>query len=142
MFGVLSLNRGYLDRLGGEHAPVQLDTPLALPRAHLNISDEDARIYRSLVTAIQAHLHNGQLVAGPDSPEVYFLAGLTNPSGKLYDLFSEQVSDDLRPWLKGQVIVVNHDPPFAPRLSEQTLTALRREFFQGEKYGNFEIRWR
>src|SRR5204862_3212702 len=45
MFGMLSLNRGYLDRLGGEHLPVRFDTPLAMSKAHLKVSSEDAGIY-------------------------------------------------------------------------------------------------
>jgi hypothetical protein len=142
MFGVLSLNRGYLDRLGGEHLPVRFDTPLALPNAHLKVSSEDAGVYTAVLSAIAEHLQNGQLIAGPDCPEVYFLAGLTNPSGRLYDVFSGNTSNDADAWLKARVVVVNHDPPFAPVLSQGVLTVLRRVFSHGEQHGSFEIRWR
>jgi dolichyl-phosphate-mannose-protein mannosyltransferase len=142
MFGVLSLNRGYLDGLGGEHIPVRLDTPLALPKAHLNVSNEDADMYQAILSRISEHRHGGELVAGPDCPEVYFLAGVTNSSGRLYDFLSGNVSDDADAWVKAEVVVVNHAPPFSPAPSQGVLTVLRREFAHGEQHGSFEIRWR
>jgi hypothetical protein len=154
MFPLLSANRVSFGWLGvspdppeeevfsWSRIPERSNAQMELPRAHLNVSAEDANTYGRLVTSIRAHLNGGQLVAGPDCPEVYFLAGLTNPSGRLYDTFSNSANDDATPWLKAQVIVVNHviGPSGAP--STQLITALRRAFSHGERLGQFEIRWR
>jgi hypothetical protein len=44
--------------------------------------------------------------------------------------------------LSAQVVVVNHEPWFTPRVSAPLVTELRREFPHGEEVGRFEIRWR
>jgi hypothetical protein len=154
MFALLNANRVYLGWLGvpagppeeevfsWSRAPERSDARMGLARAHLNVGADDASVYGRLVSSIRAHLNGGQLVAGPDCPEVYFLAGLMNPSGRLYDTFTNRANDDPGPWLKAQVVVVNHvvGPSGAP--STGLLTALRRAFSHGEQFGQFEIRWR
>ena len=154
MFALVSANRGYIGGLVGvppvvpeevfawSHLPSRLNAPLNLPRAHLDVGAEDARVYQQLVSSIGEHLHGGQLLAAPDCPEVYFLAGLPNPSGRSYDFFSGNASVDAAPWLKAQVVVVNHKPLFAKAPLPAVVTAVRREFSQGERLGPFEIRWR
>jgi len=145
LFAVLSANRGYLVSLGAFHTIQRFDTDLKIPRAHLKVDSRDAGVYRFLIGSIQAHLGYGQLIAGPDCPEVYFLSQEMIPSGRLFDFFSADTADrdaDLESWVKGRVIVVNHAPNFSPPLSEALLTSLRREFPYGESIGRFEIRWR
>jgi hypothetical protein len=141
MFAVLSANRSYPGWLGAWHVPVRFDEPLNLPKAHLNIGQQ-AQAYRQLLSAIGEHLKTGQLVAGPDCPEVYFLAGVANASGRLYDLFSNNENNDVAEWSKAEVVVVNHKPAFSAVLSEAVLATLRGEFAHGERLGQFEIRWR
>src|SRR5206468_6610634 len=102
----------------------------------------EADMYRRLVAAMGARHRGGQLIAGPDCPEVYFLAGLQSPSGALFDFFSESKPDDATPWLKGDVIIINHEPEFSPVPSAKLVAALQREFVNGERIGRFEIRWR
>ena len=46
-------------------------------------------VYRNLSSTISASLASrGQLIAGPDCPQVTFSLGLVNPSGALFDFFS------------------------------------------------------
>jgi dolichyl-phosphate-mannose-protein mannosyltransferase len=147
LFAVLSANRGYVNPLGVTHDPLRFDTPLKLARAHLKVSSGDAIVYRRLVFSIERHLHGGQLIAGPDCPEVYFLSGLTHPSGTLFDFFSDDTTDpsrndDIGAWLKGAVIILNHEPSFSVAPSAELSERLRREFPYGEDIGRFEIRWR
>jgi hypothetical protein len=147
LFAVLCANRDYVQALGVLHEPPRFDTPLKLSRAHLNVSDGDASVYRRLVFSIEHHLHGGQLVAGPDCPEVYFLSGLSDPSGRLFDFFSNDGTDpgrnaDLGVWLRGDVVVLNHRPSFSPAPSGPLAERLRREFRYGQDIGRFEIRWR
>jgi hypothetical protein len=147
LFAVLCANRGYIQPLGRFHEPLRFNTALDLPRAHLRVSDGDAWTYRRLAFSIERRLRGGQLIAGPDCPEVYFLVGLTNPSGKLFDFFSDDRSADggtdaIGAWLKGDVIVLNHEPSFSVAPSNTLSDGLRREFPHGEDIGRFEIRWR
>jgi hypothetical protein len=142
VFGIAIADRGDLYTLGHFDADVRPSARLNLPRAHLVVSDGDARIYRLLVSSIDGHLRGGTLVAGPDCPEVYFLAGLRNPSGALFDFFSESKPDDAARWMKGDVIVINHRPEFSPPPSDRLVDVLRREFEWGNQFGRFEIRWR
>ena len=147
LFAVASANRGYLDSLGVNHAPRQFDTPLRLSRASLKVSAGDARAYRWLMFVVRPHLQGGQLVAGPDCPQVYFLAERTNPSGALFDFFSADAAgrhdgDDIAAWENAEVIVVNHAPHFSPPLSHALLAQLRGAFQFGERSGSFEARWR
>jgi hypothetical protein len=147
LFAVLCANRGYIYPLGVFHDPLRFQTPLKLARAHLNVNSGDAFVYRRLVFSIERQLHGGQLIAGPDCPEVYFLSGLTNPSGTLFDFFSNDTSDpstndEIGAWLKGAVIVLNHEPSFSPAPSAKLSERLRREFPYGEDIGRFEMRWR
>jgi hypothetical protein len=137
-FGVWSMNRGYIYNLGYSHAPQAFNAELDLPRAHLRVSPEDAYMYRRITALINSHLGRGDLVAGPDSPEVYFLAGRVSPSGALFDFFSDESSN----WDGAEVIVLNHRPAFSPGLSSPTLADLRQAFPLAEIVGRFEVRWR
>lgn len=141
-FGIAIADRGDLYTLGHESADVHLNARLNLPRAHLLVSESDARVYRRLVTSIDTHLRGGTLIAGPDCPEVYFLAGLRHPSGTLFDFFSESAAGDTARWLKGDVIIINHRPEFSQPLSDTLVAILRRAFVSGDQFGRFEIRWR
>jgi hypothetical protein len=153
VFGLLSLNRGFIQGLGQLHETRVFDTDLNLPRAHLKVGRYDAEMYRSLSSTILRRLHpGGQLIAGPDCPQVYFLLGLVSPSGALFDFFSSgnsgdgdpriREADEVATWLKGEVIVINHRPDFSPLPSAAVLAELRREFSQSETIGRFEVRWR
>jgi hypothetical protein len=147
LFAVASANRGYIESLGVNHDPRRLDSALRLPRAHLRVSASDARLYRRLMVAIAPHLQAGQLVAGPDCPQVYFLSGRVHPSGALFDFFSAETAgshddDEITAWEKADVIVLNHQPHFSPTVSEKLLAQLRRAFQFGEHVGHFEVRWR
>jgi hypothetical protein len=153
LFGLLSLNRGFIQGLGQLHETRVFDADLNLPRAHLKVSGYDAEMYHSLSSTILRHLHpGGQLIAGPDCPQVYFLLGLVNPSGALFDFFSSgnnadgdsatREAGEVAAWSKGEVIVINHHPDFSPLPSASVLAELRREFSRSETIGRFEVRWR
>jgi hypothetical protein len=83
-----------------------------------------------------------RIMAARDCPEVYLLAAVPNRTGRLYDFFSSDASDDAGPWMSAEVIVVNHKPSFSEPLSQKVVTELRRAFSHGERLGRFEIRWR
>jgi hypothetical protein len=147
LFALCSANRGYIYTLGAFHAPQRFNAALRVPRARLKLSSLDATVYRRLVFSIRQRLRGGQLIAGPDCPEVYFLAGAFSPSGTLFDFFSESGSGDngsgdTGAWADGEVIVLNHAPHFSSAPSARLMESLRREFPRGERIGSFEVRWR
>ena len=136
LFAVISLNRSYFFRVGLAHVPYRLDTALNLPRAHLTVSAADAEMYPRVVSVIEQNLRGGQLMAGPDAPEVFFLTGRLNPLGTLFDFFLDEstatVNDEFARWSKGDVIVVKHGPTFSRPPSLELLEKLRRAFPQSE----------
>ena len=109
------------------------ETPLALPRAHLLLTSDTAEIYRTLVSVVDEHVAEGRLVALPDCPQVYFLTGRFNLSGKMYDFFdqgggNEYAALEREQWRTASVFVINHRPGFSSPLSDAALAAVRQEF--------------
>lgn len=147
LFSVLSMNRGYVYNLGFEHDTYALNSPLDMPKASVEVSAHDAEVYRRTVSLISAHVGSGQLVAGPDCPEVYFLTGQFSPSGSLFDFFVDDIDarrglNDLPGWSTAQVVVLNHRRTFTPRLSSHLVKSVRAQFPQWTIAGPFEVRWR
>ena len=148
LFAVLIANRGYIQELGLRHGVRTFDTPLDVPAANLQIEDSEAKVYRDVVLSIQRHLHGGQLVAGPDTPELYFLMRRINPSRGFFEFWDSEpaegpdAGDGMARWVTGDVIVLNYAPLYSPAPSNTLVARLRREFTQGEVIGQFEVRWR
>jgi hypothetical protein len=143
VFAVLTMNRGYLDSLGAWHQPMALDQKLDLPRAHLEMKPEEVAEYRRVTELVTAHVGNGELLAGPDSPEVYFLARRLNPSGVFFEFFSGGLAGEGdAAWTETSVVVLNHRPGFSPAPSERLSGSIRNLFPHGESVGRFEVRWR
>jgi hypothetical protein len=145
IFAVVIMNRGYIHNLGQSHEPQVFTTDLGLPRAHLRVSADDALVYRRLATLVARHAGTGSFIAGPDSPEVYFLTGHVNPSGALFDFLSDDdatAPNGNRGWAGTNIIVLNRQPSFSPDLSEDLVELIRKVFPAGESVGKFEVRWR
>jgi hypothetical protein len=146
LFALLSMNRGYVWNVGSFHEVQHLGTPLELPRAHLQVADDEAAVFRRLVPLVTQHLGEGGLVAGPDTPDVYFLTGQFSPSGRLFDFFSAQsaITEEQRlaEWTRADVIVFFHGNRFSPPLPASLVSKLRHQFSRGESIPPFEVRWR
>jgi hypothetical protein len=143
LFGGFVMNPGWIYGLGDRYLRVPLETPLNLPRAHLRVNSADAATYQQLTAAVQPRLGRRRLMAGPDAPEVYFLTGVMNPTGRMVDFLASTRSDerDLSRWLTADVIVVNHEPGSGP-LTPEVIDHLRGQFVNGQRIGRFEVRWR
>jgi hypothetical protein len=145
LFAILTTHRSYVEQLGVEYVPRHFDTPLNLPRAHLSLEQKEATGYRRTLALIEQHLSGGRLVAGPDTPELYYLTGTQSESGRLFDFFSDSESGSggqIKEWSRGQVIVVNHRPAFSRPPGPEVIAQLRQTFPAGEQIGRFEVRWR
>lgn len=147
MFALVNMNRGYIYNLGLMHQSPALNVPLERGRANLAVSATDAVTYRRVIDLIAAHIGDGRLVAGPDSPEVYFLTGHFSGSGTLFDFFGDHVSvesgvSDLPGWRTASVIVLNHGRRFSFGPSADFVARVRTEFPHAEAVGTLEVRWR
>jgi hypothetical protein len=144
VFALFSMNRGYAGTISIQHVVYPPSVPLNLRRAHLNVLEDQAAIYRRLVSLIDAHPEKEKLLAGPDCPEVYFLTGRFNPFGIVFDFFSDGTGDsnDVSYWTTANLIVVNRRPAFSPAVRDSVLSELRVAFPHGEQVGDFEVRWR
>jgi hypothetical protein len=146
-FALISMNRGYVYNLGAVHHPFAIDTPVGVERASLRVSAADAVSYQRVVELIRAHIGEGELVAGPDAPEVYFLAGRFSPSGTLFDFFTDQVSaegglNDMPGLSAASVVVLNHGRRFSLGPSAHLAAKVRHIFPNSEAVGTLEVRWR
>lgn len=147
LFAVVCMNREYVWNVGSFHRAYDLTTPLALPRASLNVVDFEADAYRWVMPLVRQRLgEGGRLMAGPDTPEVYFLAGRVSPSGRLFDFFSAQESvneeQEFARWASADVIVLFYGKRFSAPVPDTLVSRLRKEFPHGEFMPPFEVRWR
>jgi len=121
---------------------------LALPRAKgIGVNPDEKRIYEQVVADIAAHSAPGDAIwAGPDSPDIYFLAERRNPTRTFYELFLDP--ETLGPRLLAtldeadvNVIVINRFPDFS-RLPPELLPELRARFPHAADREWYEVRWR
>ena len=86
--------------------------------------------------------------AGPDAPEVYFLADAQNHTRTLFDFFdADSVATRPLPQRLAdggvEVVVVKLAPPFSPALADSTLAALALAYPNVRTVGDaFLVRWR
>ena len=87
------------------------------------------------------------MYAGPDTPEVYALTGLRNPTRSLFDYLDpsdsargEKLINTLK--LRVSAIAINHHPGFSEPLGANVIVQLRSMYPQSALVGPFEIRWR
>ena len=146
LFALVCMNREYVWNVGSFHRAYDLSTPLALSRASLNVVDFEADVYRRVVPLVRQRLGEGVLMAGPDTPEIYFLAGRFSASGRLFDFFSAQdevhEEQEFARWASADVIVLFYGERFSAPVPEPLVSRLRREFPHGESMPPFEVRWR
>jgi len=85
--------------------------------------------------------------AGPDAPEVYFLAGVPNPTPTLYEFLdrtplASAALDSLVTSAEVKVAVVNTRPLFSQPLDPSSLERIVTAFPDGRTLGPFMVRWR
>jgi len=146
-FAVLVLNPQSIKDLGFRASAPEASLRLDLPRGGLRISADDARTYEEVVPLLQSHARGRFTYAGPDAPEVYFLAGLRNPGRALFE-FVESVP--MLPDVMSRVldsrgitaIAINLKPAFSTSLTPDVEAVLAARFPGVKRAGKFEVRWR
>jgi hypothetical protein len=148
VFAALWVNRGFIFQMGSAYEPDSQTEVLRLPRAGgIRIPPAHAYSYRVLVEELHRHTRGPYIYAGPDAPEVYFLAGYRNPTPQLFEFF------DLRPDREAQLlatleragvqaIAINQFPAFSPLPSTPTANELGRRYHHAVEIGKFILAWR
>jgi hypothetical protein len=99
------------------------------------------------VAKIRAAGTSRYIYAGPDAPELYFLADRQNPTRTVFEFFEQGPKQDaelLRALDRHGVslVALNHRPRFSPPLDSSLMAALAARYPHHERIGRFEIRWR
>jgi hypothetical protein len=141
-FGALVVTPGAVVGLGFRYEPRHETTRLELPRGGLRINPVEAELYPALVQRIDRLAGNGEIWAGPDAPEVYFLSGRRNATRAIFDFLGDGAAGPapIRPEVR--VLVINTRPAFSPPLAPALVAQLRAAFPRGVIMDKFELRWR
>jgi len=148
-FAVLRITPSFVYAMGNYYQPDRQTKRLNLGRAGgLRVDPQEAAVYERLIPLVEEHARGtGFTYCAPDCPEVYFLAGVRNPTRTIFDFFDEPVGRTERV-LGGlgphdvQVIVILTRPPFSPPMAADLRAALVDRYPESQQVGRFEVRWR
>jgi hypothetical protein len=145
-FAVMRVNTGTIFTMGLSYQPYPRTESLGLPRGGLDVPIEEAETYRVAVKVLRQHIRGDYTWASPDSPEIYFLSGLRNPTRTLFDFFDDRPVRTARLLATLEqyhvtAIALNNAPEFSARISGDLLAELERRYPYGTTVGKFQIRW-
>ncbi len=146
-FAVLRIAGSPLYGMGVYYTPPLPMAALSLERAGIEIPQIAAVVYDSLIPRLRAHARGGYTWASPDTPEIYFLAGLRNPTRSLFEMFDDTSNRDdrlLRALAAHSVtaIVLNAQPSFSPPIPQELFEKLAARYPYSENIAPFQLRWR
>jgi len=147
LFGLLWVNTGYVWQMGEHYVPDDQRYELRLPRAGIQVSQEDRDTFERLVATLQEHAHGPYIYATPDCPEVYFLSGLKNPTRTLFDFFDDPEHRTTRVVSVLEenhvnAVVLNRASLFTRGIPLELEAALKQLYPGADTIGRFEVRWR
>ncbi len=145
-FAVLRMNTTRIASIGNFYQAQPPMAPLAMERGGIEVPRGDAILYDSLVTMLGARARGGYTWAAPDSPEVYFLSGLKNPTRTLFEVFddSTNASERVLHALDAHHVtaVVLAMPTSSPPITPEMFTQLVAHYPHSRYVGPFQVRWR
>jgi hypothetical protein len=114
---------------------------LEASRARIWVPAEDG-FYNDL-TARVSGLRSDSVYAGPDSPEIAFLADIPSATPDFFEVLnSEWKSEVVAEFAsEGIPVVVNLGPSFSDPIPSRVLTVVQSVHDLKETYGNFEVFW-
>ncbi len=113
--------------------------------AGLRVDPITGPMYEQLVSFVQEHSSEGKLYAGPDSPQIYFLAGKPNPTGVLFDFLDKSKEPLAKSALEdptNSVVVIRDHPEFSPPLDPAMREFLWQRYGHAKEFGFFTVYWR
>ena len=147
-FAAVWVNRGFIFDMGTVYRPNDQTERLEVPRAGgLRVGAEHAYSYRLLVDGLHRYAEGPYIYAGPDAPEVYFLAGYRNPTPQLFDFFDAAPDREARLLATldrsgVRAIAINRFPAFSPTPSPAAVVELQRRYPHAANVGKFILAWR
>lgn len=148
VYVITRVTPGFIIVMGEIYSPDMQRYVLHLERTGpLRVLPEEGRGYEQLIRAVRAQSKHGNIYAGPDSPQIYFLAGKPNLTGIYFDFRRDPVQRDqaIRRVLENpstRVAVIRSNPDFSGPLSSELYDLARRRYPRAYPYGPFELRWR
>ncbi len=113
----------------------------------LEIPAAEAAVYERLVAVINGQAGDGEVIAGPDCPEVYVLSERANPTRDIFEFLHDP--RDYRREIERRVdsgrvrvVVINHGASFSHEWAPILESAARGRYAHEEVVGNFEVRWK
>ena len=147
VFGFV-VSHGVLYRMGLRPMSNPQNVILDRGTAWIRVSPEERSIYRRTAVLLRRHSTGAYIFAGPDTPELYVLAGRRNPTRSLFDLLDPSNSARgvhlFRTLEQRHVsaIAVNSRPGFSDPLEKDVVARLRATYPQHERVGSFDVRWK
>lgn len=148
LFALLRTNTSYVTVSGHHFERFAFPAVLDLPRAGgLRVTEEQARVYGTLIPLVQEKSGGRPIYAGPNAYEVIFLSGLEDAvpySGATPSLDPMERPEEFFRSLerKGtRVAVLNRRPPQA-KLRAALFTRFEELFPSSREIGQFVIRWK
>jgi hypothetical protein len=149
LFAVFRLTPPFLYAMGFYYQPDPETQTLDLPRAGaLRVDQESVDVYKKLIPLIQQHAGTGEIYAGPDCPQVYFLAGYKDPRRAPFQVFEEDSgrAEDALKFIDSRpirVVVLNRRPDFSPPMFIRDVYVPLKQRFPREAFvGFFTVLWR
>jgi hypothetical protein len=117
-----------------------------MERGQIEVPKTDSIMYGSLVTLLRAHARGGYTWASPDSPEVYFLSGLKNPTRTLFEVFDDSTNQSQRVLraldARGVTAIVLSAPSFSAPITPEMYSEVAMRYPHSQYVGPFQVRWR
>jgi hypothetical protein len=111
------------------------------------VAQDDKRTYETLIPFVQTLAADGSLLAGPDCPEVYFLANLKNRTTALFDFLQDRQAyrREMQNLLTGsdppRVVVLNNRPQFSTEEFFILHELIAHRFEHSRSIGDFTVYW-
>jgi len=148
LFGLLILNRFSFFEDPRQYLQDPPRHVLLPSRSGLRVSQHDKKIYESLVHRINALVSEDKpILAMPDCPEVYFLAGRRNPTRTLFEVLGPTVGlidrrIALIRDLQIPLLVINTEPRHSSTLTDEELQRLSELYSKQDRVERFLLLYR
>jgi hypothetical protein len=146
--GVACVDARRFDFWGNALPPLSSLVPIGGPRGGISVPPGDSGMYAHAVRLLKDHtVPDGYAYAGPDMPEMYFLAGLRDPTRTMYDFFDDPATHDARVLQAIDAhhvtaVTINTGAMWSPPMDAVLRDALRQRFPDSVVTGSLIVRWR